>query len=204
VKSNIGYHKEWLQRKAAREAGLAEGAADIEAALAATHAPFVVADLETTGLKVDSAEIIELAAVLVEPSGSVTSELSLLVKPQQPIPAEITKLTGITQAEVDAQGQPLAHALTAFLEHIGERPVFFHNAPFDQRFLRAACAMTKLKFKNAVHDTLPLARHTWPTIGTYKLDALAEHVGVTAPQHRALGDANAALAVLLAARSALR
>ena len=202
VKRNIGYHKEWLERNAAREARLSGVVADIDAAWAATQAPFAIADLETTGLKADTAEIIELAVVLVEPDGSVTSEFSLLVRTHQPVPAEITRLTGITQADLDTQGQPLTDALAAFLAHIGERPVFFHNAPFDQGFLSVACAKTKLKFKNAVHDTLPLARRAWPSLGTYKLGALAERVGAAASIHRALGDARATLAVLLAARNA--
>jgi DNA polymerase-3 subunit epsilon len=110
----------------------------------------------------------------------------------------------ITQAEVDAHGQPLVQALSAFFGHIGDRPVFFHNAPFDQGFLRVASAKTKLKFNNAVHDTLPVARRAWPSLGTYKLDVLVEHVGAAAPSHKALGDARAALAVLLAARKERR
>jgi DNA polymerase-3 subunit epsilon len=204
VKRYIGYHKEWLERNEAREARVTSIVADIEAALLATQVPFAVADLETTGLEAHAAEILELAVVLVEPDGSVTSEFSLFVKTQQSVPAEITRLTGITQADVDTQGQPLTDALEAFLTHIGKRPVFFHNAPFDQSFLSMACAKTKLQFKNAVHDTLPLARRAWPSLGTYKLGVLAEHVGAAAPKHRALGDAHATLAVLLAARNAAR
>lgn len=160
--------------------------------------------METTGLRADNAEILELAAVLVEPDGSVTSEFSVLVKTQYPVSDVITRLTGITQAEVDAHGQPISHALAAFLSHIGERPIFFHNAPFDQGFLSAACAKTKMKFNNVVHDTLPVARCVWPLLGSYKLGALAKHIGVAAPKHRALGDAHVILAVLLAARTAAR
>ena len=81
--------------------------------------------------------------------------------------------------------------------------MFFHNAPFDQGFLAKAATLTKLKFRNKVHDTLLLARQAWPSLGTYKLGMLAEHVGAAAPSHRALGDAKATLAVLLAARSKL-
>lgn len=200
VARNLGYHKEWLQRKAAREAQRAELAVEFEAAWAATRVPFVVADLETTGLDAQSAEIIEFAAVLVEPDGSVASEFSMLVKPQNPIPAQITQITAITQADVDAHGQPLVLALAAFLKHIGDRPVFFHNAPFDTAFIGAATAKNKLIFKNSVHDTLPIAPRAWPTLGTYKLGVLAAHIGAAVPTHRALGDAHAALAVLLAAR----
>ncbi len=201
VKRNIGYHKEWLERVAAREAHLTEKSADRDAAWAATRIPFAVADLETTGLNAESDEIIELAAVLVEPDGSVTREFSTLVRIQRPVPSEIVRLTGITQEDVDSMGKPLPEALSAFLEHIGERPVFFHNAPFDRSFLLMAASQAKLKLRNTVHDTLPLARQAWPSLGTYKLSALAEHVGAQAPSHRALGDAKAALAVLLTARS---
>ena len=82
----------------------------------------------------------------------------------------------------------------------GSHPVFFHNAPFDVGFLKQATAQSQLKFSNPVHDTLPMAWAVWPSLGTYKLGALAEHIGVPAPTHRGLADAKAALAVLLAAR----
>lgn len=196
----LGYRKEWQQRRADSKVQLAELAVEVEAAWAATRVPFAVADLETTGLDAESAEILEFAAVLVEPDGSVASEFSMLVRPQNPIPAEITQITGITQADVDAHGQPLALALAAFLKHIGNRPLFFHNAPFDTAFIGAATARNKLNFKNSVHDTLPIARRAWPTLGIYKLGVLAAHIGAAVPTHRALGDAHAALAVLLAAR----
>ena len=204
VKANLGYRKEWLGRKAAREERLSALTPDIETAWTASQIPFAVADLETTGLMADSAEILELAALLAEPDGTVTSEFSVLVNPRHPIPAEITRLTSITQAEVDAFGQPRAQALATFLHHVGDRPVFFHNAPFDRSFLRFATVKTKLKFNNAVHDTLPLARRAWPSLGTYKLGALAERIGAAVPAHRALGDARATLAVLLAARNEAR
>ncbi len=199
VTRNIGYHKEWLERRVVYEAQAKAAEADIQAAWTAMRVPFAVADLETTGLRSDSAEIVELAAVLVDPDGSVTSEFSVFVKTQQRIPKEITQLTGITQAEIDSKGRPLVDALSAFLAHLGDRPCFFHNAPFDHSFLRTACTQTKLKFENSVHDTLPIARRVWPSLGTYKLSALARHIEVAAPTHRALGDARVTLAVLLAA-----
>jgi DNA polymerase III epsilon subunit-like protein len=78
--------------------------------------------------------------------------------------------------------------------------VFFHNAPFDAGFLKTASNKTRLKFTNQVHDTLPMARQAWPSLGTYKLAVLAEHIGAPAPTHRGLTDVKATLAVLLAAR----
>ena len=200
VKQNLGYFKEWQERVAARQEQLAERASMLETAWAATTQSFVVADLETTGLNAESDEVLEFAAVQVDPSGAVTARFSTLVRVTHAIPDVITKLTGITQVEADRDGLPLEAAMQRFLAFIGSRPVFFHNSPFDVGFIKRAAAQTRTKFPNAVHDTLPMARAAWPGLGTYKLTALAGHIGAPAPSHRARADANAALAVLLAAR----
>lgn len=201
VERNIGYYKEWQARVASRQAYLAEVGAAADAAWAATRQPFVVADLETTGLNVETDEVLEFAAVQVDPDGEITEELSVLVRVSARVPTEITQLTGIKQEDVDREGRPLSEAIKAFATFVGTRPVFFHNAPFDQSFIKKASSLGKVKFSNPVHDTLPLSRKTWPSLGTYKLAALAEHVGAAAPTHRGLADAKATLAVLLAARN---
>lgn len=200
VRRNIGYHKEWQERVAAKLAQDSEAVAGIEAALAATAQPFVVADLETTGLRAGEHEILEFAALLVSAEGTVAAEFSALVRVSGSLPREIVRLTGITDQDVALEGRPPAEAFGAFLAFAGAHPVFFHNAPFDHGFLKQAATASKVKFCNPVHDTLPLARRAWPELGGYKLGGLAEHVGAPAPAHRALADAKAALAVLLAAR----
>lgn len=200
VKRNIGSDREWQARVATDQAELADLTAALDAAWSATREPFVVADLETTGLNAESDEVLEFAAIRVAPDGVVLGEFSALVRGPR-IPSEIARLTGITQELVDRKGLPLAAAMKAFAEFVGPQPLFFHNAPFDQGFLKKAGAQAKVRLANAVHDTLPLARQAWPSLGTYRLSALAEHVGAPAPNHRALADAKAALAVLLAARA---
>ena len=201
AKRTLGYHKEWQERVAARKVELEERSSALDAAWAATRGTFVVADLETTGLNAASDEVLEFAAVLVGTSGAISVEFSALVRVKRPVPRIITKITGITQADVDREGCPLPEAMTAFLAFVGSHPVFFHNAPFDAGFLKQAGAQARLKFSNPVHDTLAMAWAVWPSLGTYKLGALAEHVGAPAPTHRGLADAKAALAVLLAARA---
>ncbi len=200
VKRNIGYHKEWEDRVAARAARLKEQSAGVDEAWAATRQPFVVADLETTGLSAATDEILEFAAVLVEPGGAITAEFAVLVLGTRPVPANITRLTGITQSEVDSNGVQSTEAFAQFLLFVGTHPVFFHNAPFDAGFLKQASGQSKKKFSNPVHDTLPMARRAWPSLGSYKLSVLTEHVGAPAPAHRGLADVKATLAVLLAAR----
>jgi DNA polymerase-3 subunit epsilon len=204
ARRNIGYYKEWQERVKARVAQDAEAVADIDAALAATAQPFVVADLETTGLRSEENDILEFAAVQVGADGAIQADFSMLVNVGRPLPPEIVRLTSITDEDVAREGRPIAEALGAFLAFVGAQPVFFHNAPFDQGFLKRAAAASKKKFSNPVHDTLPLARKAWPELGGYKLGGLAAHVGAPAPTHRALSDTRATLAVLLAARAKLK
>ena len=176
---------------------------------AALDAPFVVADLETTGLDSRTGQILEIAALKVEASGMATSSFARLVRTGTAVPAAITKLTGITQADIEQDGQPLYDVLTAFLDYIGTRPVFFHNSAFDRRCIDAALKRTAranlepLMFANTAFDSRAISRHAWPGLSSYKLSFLAKHIGAPAPTHRALPDARATLAVLLAAKRAI-
>lgn len=194
-------------RPAAGATGLAGGAAKssaaLSAALAALRGPFVVADLETTGLSTASCEILEFAAVRVGPEGAAQREYAQVVRTRAAVPPFITRLTGITQAEVDRQGVLVAQAFAAFLDFVEDLPVFFHNASFDRRFLAAAASQTGLPFANATHCTLALARRAWPELPSHKLDILARHVGASEPTHRALADVRTTVAVALAAGSRL-
>jgi DNA polymerase-3 subunit epsilon len=200
AKQNIGYYKEWQERVIAREAYQAELATSLDAAWSATHQPFIVADIETTGLNAETDEVLEFAAVLVTPDGTITREFSTLVRASILVPAEITRITGITQDAIDQEGRPLGDAMKAFAMFAGAHPVFFHNAPFDKKFIKKAISLTKMNFDNPIHDTLPMARQAWPSLSTYNLASLAQHVAAPAPTHRALADAKATLSVLLAAR----
>ena len=164
----------------------------------ATQGEFVIADLETTGLGAD-ADILEIAAILVDSDGEIQAEYSTLIKVRN-VPQIITELTGITQAKVNRHGIALREAMTGFLELAGNRPVLFHNASFDTRFLRAAAAKLDLQFENATHCTLKMARTVWPNLKSHKLAHLAKVVGAKAPTHRGLDDVKATLRVLLAAR----
>lgn len=183
--------------------GAAKSSAALSAALAALRGPFVVADLETTGLSTASCEILEFAAVRVGPEGAAQREYAQVVRTRAAVPPFITRLTGITQAEVDRQGVPVAQAFAAFLDFVEDLPVFFHNASFDRRFLAAAASQTGLPFANATHCTLALARRAWPELPSHKLDILARHVGASEPTHRALADVRTTVAVALAAGSRL-
>ena len=170
---------------------------------------FVVVDLETTGGPPGADAITEIGAVRVR-GGAVESEMSTLVNPGRAIPAQITVLTGITNAMV-AGAPPVGEALSAFLAWArldGESTVLVaHNARFDVGHLRGAARALGLGWSEpTVLDTLGLARRAWSRaeVPDHKLGTLAALVGSPIrPVHRALGDARATVDVLHAALEVL-
>jgi len=175
----------------------------VSSIIAATHKPFAVADLETTGLDANQHEITEIAALLVDPDGTITYEFANLVRTDNSVPRRITDLTGIDDRILRKEGGPLKEALLEFLNQTQGRPVFFHHAPFDKGFLDAACERCGLEFNNDVYDTIPLARKAWPFMQDYKLGSLADYLQLDKPDHRAFQDSRTTLGLLLAARKVI-
>jgi DNA polymerase-3 subunit epsilon len=158
----------------------------------------VVVDVETTGWLHEQAELTEIGAVRLT-GGQLTGEFSSLVRPAGPIPADITTLTGITDAMV-GRAPLAAPALRAFLAFAGDCVLVAHNAPFDIGFLTAACAAAGIAWPPvAVLDTAVLARLLLgpDDVPDCRLGTLADFFAAgTAPCHRALADAKATADVL--------
>ncbi|MEW6686571.1 MAG: helicase C-terminal domain-containing protein [Candidatus Edwardsbacteria bacterium] len=144
---------------------------------------FVALDLETTGINLETSEIIELGAVKVE-DGKITQRFSQLLKPKGLLPLSITRLTGIKYQ--DLQNCPLLETiLPQLLVFLSEEPLVVHNASFDFGFLKR-----HTQFSNEVFDTLELARLLLPTLSNHKLPTLLEYFAIPFQQsHRALSDA---------------
>src|SRR5690606_30708055 len=159
---------------------------------------FVVFDLETTGGSPADDRITEIGAVKVR-AGEVLGEFSTLVDPGGPIPPFISVLTGITDAMVMAAPR-IEAVLPSFLEFIHGATLVAHNASFDTRFLKAACAAHGYPPPvNPVVDTVDLARRvlTRDETPNSKLATLARFFRAsTEPCHRALQDAKATVDVL--------
>lgn len=159
---------------------------------------FVVVDLETTGGRSGGDAITEFGAVKVR-GGEVLGEFQTLVNPGVPVPAQITVLTGITNAMV-LPAPRIDEVFPAFLEFIRGAVLVAHNAPFDIGFLRAAARATGHPWPgNQVVDTVRLARAavTRDEVPNHKLSTLAGFFRAqVTPDHRALSDARATVDVL--------
>lgn len=163
----------------------------------------VVLDTETTGVHPRTDEIIELGFLRLDKTGGKREEDYLIrLSGERRLPAEITRLTGITEdmllsggVEKTAAAEALVHALN------GDHPlVAAYNAQFDLCFLYyflsrlgLAEVLQKAKFLDilAVYKD----RRDYP----HKLSDAVEVYGVEGENtHRAVDDAAAALNVLCA------
>ncbi|MBA4143940.1 MAG: 3'-5' exonuclease [Nitrosospira sp.] len=141
---------------------------------------------------------------MVGPGFVAAAEFSTLVKATRPVPRNITQLTGIEQTLLNREGASLRDAMERLQAFVGNLPVFAHNAPFDQGFLAFAATQCGTSFSNIMHDTISLSRWAFPELDSYKLINVVKHVGAEAlPNHRAIGDAKATLAILRAASKEL-
>ena len=162
------------------------------------QATYVVVDLETTGLRPETARICEIGAVRVvdlEPS----DEFETLVDPRMPIGSLIGRLTGLRDSQL--RGAPsAADAVRRFLRFAGTGVLVAHNARFDLAFLdRETERLTGARLAGPVVDTVGLARRLLdgrtPRAG---LASLAQFFGTGAtPCHRALPDALATAEILI-------
>lgn len=154
--------------------------------------PFIIVDLETTGLEPRLDEIIEVAAVKMV-NGQIVDHWTKLLNPGIFIPQVTTDITGITTEMV--KGQPhftdIAEELKAY---IGSESVFVaHNVDFDLKFVNYHLKTARCdELVNPNLCTFKLAKRVHPNLPQYGLGALVDTFGLELPRaHRALDDATA-------------
>jgi DNA polymerase-3 subunit epsilon len=162
-------------------------------------AELVVFDLETTGLSASRSRICEIGAARVG-NLELVDTFETLVNPGTALPAYISKLTGIREAEV-RRAPRVELAVRRFLAFAGDAPLVAHNARFDVGFLDHALErLTGRRCAAPVIDTVWLARRLLARRSErFSLRQLAHFFGCSVdPCHRALPDAIATAEVLLA------
>ena len=152
---------------------------------------YVVFDLETTGLSVKFDSVIEFGAVLMY-RGNVVERKDFFIKPPFPIPANITKLTNISNDDVK-DARTFAECKDEILEFVKGRVLVAHNASFDYGFLNDELRrLNEPPLTNIVIDTLDLAKSMYRERRHYKLGQIAKRFNVSDDEevaHRADYDA---------------
>lgn len=160
----------------------------------------VILDTETTGLNYRSDEIIEIGVIAFTFSdggeiGDVTGVYGGLQQPTVPIPADITRLTGITDDMVAGQVIDVTR-LKSLIEPADM--IIAHNAGFDRPFCEAFSPM----FYNKAW-ACSVSEIDWAARGFEgsKLGYLIGQSGYFHDGHRAIDDCFALLEVLGQTRS---
>ena len=147
----------------------------------------VILDTETTGLSPQENELIEISAAVLS-GREITDRFDTFVHPTTLIPAEITELTGIKNADV-AHAPDARTAVAQLAEFVGGRPVVAHNATFDRTFIESVKGGVDVS--SIWIDSLALSRIALPRLASHKLSYIAEVFGCSAVSHRATDDVDA-------------
>lgn len=149
-------------------------------------------------------EIIEIGAVKMNEDYQVTERFDQFVRPvYNTIIYDITKLTGITQADV-AEAPVLAEALAAFAGWIGEGPVRIYSwSDTDRRQLEKECSLKAIEIPRQFRRWMDFQRVYTRLMGLSKRSrlSLANAMGSVeqafeGAAHRAVDDAENSASLL--------
>lgn len=155
---------------------------------------FIVFDFETTGKSYITSKIIELGAVRVV-DGKIVDTFSTMVNPECRIPAEITRLTGITDSMVE-DAPTFPEIIADFYKFCYGATLVAHNIEFDAGFLKFNTKDSGYVFNHPQIDTLALSRKYFKSLSggeetphNFKLGTLADFFDVRQDNaHRAVDD----------------
>jgi DNA polymerase-3 subunit epsilon len=156
------------------------------------ESPAVFVDIETNGGNGDRGRITEIALIRVE-AGEVVEEYSTLINPGTPIPYWITRLTGITNADVaDA---PYFDEVAGEIFRILEGAIFVaHNVRFDFSFVKRQLEAVGYTYRPKLFCTVRMSRRLYAEHSGHSLEKIIQRHGIiTKNRHRAYDDTKAIL-----------
>lgn len=161
------------------------------------EAEYCIFDFETTGMSGRQDKVIEIGMVKIR-NGKIAETFSSFINPGRPIPYFITKLTGITNADVE-NAPFFDEVFNRMKEFIGDAVLIAHNLSFDHSFLKHECVNAELEFpSNDAVCTLRLARKIYPHFPSKSLGNLTKSLKIRHRDiHRGLGDSMATAKILL-------
>ena len=159
---------------------------------------YAVVDVETTGGSYEGGHRMTEVAVVEVRRGSVTDSFHTLVHPGRRVWSSTERLTGITDAMLDA-APTFDEVAEEVFRRLAGRVFVAHNVGFDWGWVRA-------QLRDSLGDapevkrlcTISLARRLAPELRYRNLDSLADHFQIPIlERHRAYGDALATARIML-------
>jgi DNA polymerase-3 subunit epsilon len=149
-----------------------------------------VLDFETTGLSPSYGDRATEIAITLVRDGQIVDRFQSLMNAGRRVPADVTHLTGITNAMI-AAAPPVAMVMRDAAMFVGKTPVVAHNASFDKKFWVAELAYLSIPAQSKFACTMLLARRFYARSPNHRLSTLVNLLGL--PQsgraHRAMVDA---------------
>lgn len=162
---------------------------------------FAIIDLETTGLNPKTDRIIEIAILLFD-GQELTGTFSSLVNPGVSLPAQIMRLTGITDQQL-LEAPSFCQIARKIVQLTQCCILVGHNVRFDYGFLRQEYQRLGYNFSRKLLCTERLCRKRYRGLPSYRLSRICRFLNIERNgQHRALADAQVTLTLFKKLQSA--
>ena len=139
--------------------------------------PLTVVDVETTGFKPPTARVIEVSVLHASLADGIYEQSTHLINPGVPVPAQITRFTGITQAMVN-HGTMAEQIWPRYHRRLDDGVLTAHNLSFDYGFLRSELAHLDIPWERppeAQFCTVQLSRMLLADLPSRSLPKLVQH-----------------------------
>lgn len=164
-----------------------------------------IIDFETTGMSpAHGARAAEIGIVLIE-GGQIVDRFQSLMNAGQHMPWNITQLTGISNAMLQA-APAAATVMRDAATFVGNTPMVAHNASFDRKFWIDELQRVGCEPMHPFACTVLLSRRLYPEAPSHSLGGIVRYLGLPSADkaHRALADAEMTAHLLLRMQSDLQ
>ncbi|MFE4107820.1 3'-5' exonuclease [Almyronema epifaneia] len=157
-----------------------------------SQADLSIVDLETTGSLAYKARVIEVSVLQASLANGIQFQQTDLINPGVHIPAQVTRITGLTQAMIAPAIAPEA-VWPQYQPLLTTGVLTAHNLAFDYRFLQSEYQRLGQTFERSPSQqfcTVLLSRLMLADLPSRSLPKLVEHFGFDVSEsHRAAADA---------------
>ena len=151
---------------------------------------FNIVDVETTGLDPNNDRVIEIAILRIK-NNRIETTFNTTINPGVQISSSITKITGITQEQIEKS--PIFEDVKNNIRSLLSGKLFVaHNARFDHAFVKNEFIRMSESIRLKTLCTVRLSRRLFPSLASHSLESIIKEFNIqTKQRHRALADSKA-------------